>query len=146
MKKLLSLFFALSMAFALAISANAAEVSLRLFSLAPEKNTSAEEVLSYAEEKNFGGILLDLRKSDSLDFYKKISSSAPEDFKIYVLAKTELLEKLPEEANAVFENGISEEDISSVKCKKRRHRLSEVRNDVYWSIPYRLFHRLGKSW
>ena len=72
MKKLLSLFFALSMAFALAISANAAEVSLRLFSLAPEKNTSAEEVLSYAEEKNFGGILLDLRKSDSLDFYKKI--------------------------------------------------------------------------
>ncbi|MBR3935025.1 MAG: N-acetylmuramoyl-L-alanine amidase [Oscillospiraceae bacterium] len=117
MKKLLSIFFALSMAFALAISANAAEVSLRLFSLAPEKNTSSEEVLSYAEEKNFGGILLDLRKSDSLDFYKKLSSAAPENFKIYVLAKTELLEKLPEEANAVFENGASEEEISSVKCE-----------------------------
>ena len=74
MKKLLSLIFAFSMVFIMAITAFGAEDALRLFTVSPdEKNT--DEIIGYALEKGFDGIAVDLRGEDSLSFYKKLSSA-----------------------------------------------------------------------
>ena len=52
MKKLVSVLFALFLLFAISVTANAAEVPLRLFSVAPDEGFSEEEVYSYAIENN----------------------------------------------------------------------------------------------
>ena len=116
--------FAVSLVFILAVTANAEEKMPRLFSVAPDENTEAAEIIRFASENNFNGILLDLRKSDSLDFYEEISSVSSEGFEVYVLAKESLLKELSFGTKAVFECGISEEAVASVSEKIGAENLS----------------------
>ncbi len=113
MKKFLSIFIALFFAFALAISANAAEEPLRLFSVDGKSGFSAKDVHTYALEKGFNGVLIDLRKSDSADFVKEyVGNIENEPFDVFILADEKHLESIKPGRNVVFSKGISEEAIS----------------------------------
>ncbi|MBR5872060.1 MAG: hypothetical protein IKZ06_00235, partial [Oscillospiraceae bacterium] len=114
MKKICSVFFALFLFFAVGITSFAAEEPLRLFSVAPEKETSAEEVFSYAAEKSFGGILLDMRGNDSKNFYKDLKNLCTEDFLLYVFSDESDAKKYSDSAKIVIDSGFSEETVSSI--------------------------------
>lgn len=117
MKKFVSFLFALSLAFIFSVTANAEEKIPRLFSVVPDENTEAAEIIQFASENNFNGILLDLRKSGSLDFYEEFSSASAENFEVYVLADESVLRELSSDAKAVFVAGISEESLSYLSDK-----------------------------
>ncbi|MBR5310928.1 MAG: N-acetylmuramoyl-L-alanine amidase [Oscillospiraceae bacterium] len=117
MKKLISILFALILVFAFGITANAEEKMPRLFIVVPDETTNAEEIITFASENGFNGILLDLRKSASADIYSDFSSFAIEGFSVYVLADESVLNEIPKEAKAVFEAGLSDEAVSSL-CEK----------------------------
>ena len=108
MKKLFSLFLLFVFCFCFSITANAAEVPLRLFSV-DEKN-SPSEVCSFAAENGFNGVLLDLRKSDSADLCFEYISYAEEIefFEVYTLVDERHLDELKPGKYVVSEE-ISEE-------------------------------------
>ena len=112
MKKLVSVLFALFLLFAISVTANAAEVPLRLFSVAPDEGFSEEEVYSYAIENGFGGVLVDLRKSDSSDYlWNIVGSTGIQPFKSYFLVEERHLDEIKPGRNIVFSKGISEDAI-----------------------------------
>ena len=112
MKKIISLFFAVFLFFAISVTANAAEAPLRLFSVAPEEGFSEEEVYSYAAENGFGGVLVDLRKSNSADYlWNLVSAMDFQPFEVYFLAEERHLEEITPGRNLVFSKDISEESI-----------------------------------
>lgn len=124
MKKFVSLAFAFCFIFLFGITANASEAPLRLFSVVPDKDSSASEVCSYAEEKGFGGVVLDLRESNFEKFYNEIKASSADDFKIFVLAGEKLSAKLPAEANIIAQSGFSEESLFELSKKKGSEKIS----------------------
>ena len=101
MNKLISFVFAALLAAALSVSSFASE-PLRLFSVSPHEVSSSEEVISYAVENGFGGVLIDLRGEDDFDFYKKLSSAVPAGFEFYIAAEGELSGNIPEGAKSAF--------------------------------------------
>jgi len=110
LKKLISFVFALCFVFLFGITAKAAEAPLRLFSVAPEEGLSAAEVHSWALEKGFGGVVIDLRKNDSPDFFSEyISATGYEYFDIFVLVNENHLNSIKPGRNLIFSPGISEE-------------------------------------
>lgn len=123
MKKLLSLIFALLLTFALGISVFAAEAPLRLFSAAPGKGYSAEDAVFYAVEKNFDGIVIDLRKSDSADFYKEVSALAGK-LSLYVLGGENFYGEISSDEVIIVTNGICEEDFSFLAEKHGAENLA----------------------
>ncbi len=124
MKKLVSVFFTIFLIFAIGITANAAEVPLRLFSVG-EKD-SPDEVYSFAIEKGFNGVLLDLRKSDSMDLYSDYMSVANglEYFDVYTIVNEKHLEGLKPGKSLVFSEGISEEAIAEYSAVSGKDSLS----------------------
>ena len=123
MKKLVSIFFTLSLAFVFAISANASEAPLRFFSAAPEDEYSAEYISSYANEKGFDGIVADLRKSVSSDFLRELSDVSG-NLLLYVLGGENFADKIPTEAVIIAESGISEEAFSALAEKRGAENLA----------------------
>ncbi|MBQ6877357.1 MAG: N-acetylmuramoyl-L-alanine amidase [Oscillospiraceae bacterium] len=111
MKKVISLFFAFVAVFILSTTAFAAEAFPRLFYV--DDKAFPEEVCSFAAEKGFGGILLDLRKSDSAELYSEYTNaSGLENFEVYAFIDESHLEGIKPGSNLVFSEGISEEAIS----------------------------------
>ena len=102
--------------FILGLSALAAEAPFRLFSVASDSGYSAEYIASYAAEKGFNGIVIDLRKSDSADFYKELSAACG-GLSLYVLGSESLLAEIPAEEKIIVQSGISEEGFSSLAQK-----------------------------
>ncbi|MBQ7123544.1 MAG: N-acetylmuramoyl-L-alanine amidase [Oscillospiraceae bacterium] len=128
MKKLVSLIFAVLLAFALSAAAFAAEEPPRFIFVSPNDGFSAEEAFSHVSgtyENAFGGTVLDLRGADSIDFYSdylRCQSDAPHE--IIVFADEELLPDLPSGTKVMVENGISEEAFSSLLQKHGSDNLS----------------------
>ncbi|MBQ2898431.1 MAG: hypothetical protein IJE28_01635, partial [Oscillospiraceae bacterium] len=113
MKKLISLASAICFVFLLGITANAAEAPLRLFSVSPEEGFSEDEIYSYAVQNAFGGVLVDLRNSDSADFLWNITNPMDfQPFKTYFIVKERHLDEIKPGRNLVFSSGISEEAIA----------------------------------
>ena len=113
MKKLISFAFAIFFVFLLGITANAAEAPLRLFSVSPEEGFSEDEIYSYAVQNAFGGVLVDLRNSDSADFLWNITNPMDfQPFKTYFIVKERHLDEIKPGRNLVFSSGISEEAIA----------------------------------
>ena len=116
MKKLVSIVLALTAVFVLSITAFASELpEAKLFSVSSKDGVSPEEIYSYGIEKGFNGILLDLRESDSMDFYSDCISAAEgiEYFEFYVLVnENHMARTLKPGKHLVFSEGISEEAIA----------------------------------
>ena len=105
---------ALAFVFVLSITVFASEAPLKLFSVSSEEGFS-EEIYNYGLEKGFNGVLLDLRESDSMDFYSDCISAANgiEYFEFYVLVnESHMTKTLKPGRYLVFSEGISEEAIA----------------------------------
>ena len=126
MKKFVSLIFAIAAVFLLSITAFGAEVPFRLFSVSSEDDFSPEEVYSFAIEKGFSGVLLDLRKTDSMDLYSDFISAANgiEYFEIYALVNENNLKELKPGNCVVFSDEISEETIAEYSAASGSEGLS----------------------
>ena len=120
MKKLVSIILTLAAVFVFSITAFAAGSpyfelpEAKLFSVSLKDGVSPEEFYSYGLEKGFNGVLLDLRESDSTDFYIDCISAANriEYFEFYVLVNESHLNKFNPGCYLVFSEGISEEAIA----------------------------------
>ncbi len=112
MKKLVSLLFAFTVVLLFSATAFAFELpEAKLFSVSSDDEFSPEEIYSYGLKKGFNGILLDLRKTNSMDLYSEYISvvNGIEYFEIYTLVNEEHLKGLKPGKHLVFSDGISEE-------------------------------------
>ena len=122
MKKSVSIILVSIAVFLFSVTAFAAESpyfelpEAKLFLVSPEDDFSPEEIYSYGIEKGFNGVLLDLRKFDSMEtFYSDCISAADglEYFEFYVLVNENHMAKtLKPGRHLVFSEGISEEAIA----------------------------------
>lgn len=126
MKKFVSLIFAITAVFLLSITAFGAEVPFRLFSVSSEDDFSPEEVYSFAIEKGFNGVLLDLRKTNSMDLYSDLISAANgiEYFEIYTIVNESHFKGLKPGNHLVFSDDISEETIAEYSSASGSEGLS----------------------
>lgn len=120
MKKLASFILFIVLSFALSFSVFAIEEPSRFFIASPKDGT-AEEIITFAKEKNFGGIVIDLRKNDSADFYSGFS--AAKELDVYFLGG-ENISSLPKEAKIIAEYGISEEEFAFLLEKHGKDKLA----------------------
>ncbi len=133
MKKLASLILAFVAVFLVSVTAFASESpyfelpEAKLFSVSSEDKFSPEEIYSYGLEKGFNGVLLDLRKTDSLDIYSDCISAANriEYFEFYVLVNENHVTKtLKPGKYLVFSEEISEETIAEYSAASGKECLS----------------------
>lgn len=109
MKKLISFIFTLFLIFAISTCAFAFEYPERLFSVDASKVNDVDEVISYAVQKGFNGIIIDLRKSDSIEFYEKAAAICPDEIQVYVFAGEEFVKEIPNDVKIVVDANISED-------------------------------------
>ncbi len=132
MKKLASIILTFIAVFLLSVTAFAAGSPFselpeaKLFSVSSEGGVSPEEIYSYGLEKGFNGVLLDLRESDSTDFYTDCIGAANgiEYFEFYVLVNENHLNKFKPGCYLVFSEGISEEAIAEYSAASGSECLS----------------------
>lgn len=123
MKRIVSIISAILFSLVLAVSSYASETTERLFIVSPNGEYSAEYIASYADEKGFGGMVIDLRKSDSADFYNEISAVSGA-LSLRVIAGESLLSKLPAGTGIILQSGFSEETVASLSEKHGSENLS----------------------
>ncbi len=117
MKKFVSFIITLFLITVLSVNAFAFDNPEKLFIVKGQSSISESDVVSYATEKGFDGVVIDLRNCDSIALYEKISVLCEEKLSVYVFGDFSLLEKLPESANIIVDTNISEENLSALSAK-----------------------------
>lgn len=117
MKKFISFIITSFFITVLSVNAFAFDNPEKLFIVDGQHSVDESNVVTYANEKGFDGVVVDLRNCDSIALYEKIAVLGDENLSVYVFGDFSLLEKLPEKAKIIVDTNISEENLASLSAK-----------------------------
>lgn len=122
MKKIISFFISIMSVFIFSLTVFAIDEPIKFFKVSKTEKFSADYIVSYAHEKGFNGILIDLKDSGSLEFYYSIKALAGSELKLYLMGDYDVISNVTD-CILVADTSVSEDDFRSLSEKQGKEKL-----------------------